>query len=490
MHLAQYKKLQRTNGDSAVGSFAYRAGIDATDYKTGVFYSFKDKSEVQLSGFYCEKFQDELSKINLEIFFNQVEQNEKRGDATLGFSWEEAIPNEYQGNPKAIERHIQKRLKSEEKARKGCVIHYGFHNKDGNLHVHFWCSERVLKNVQGENLEFGNKERAWAKVEVLHKMRERMATDTNELGKEFGFDFNLDHRSYEEQGLDIIPTIHEGKSCNENYESRKEHNEEIRKTNTKKIEEQKQILVLEEEIKKLGAKRDVEIIKEKIEKACETPKLVGMIGFAPTGTNPDGLSADWKEAKPNNTMVVLFKEENVLVAAIDPDEEGSTIAAIHNIEFDISGLKQKDAFTINEDGSITNHGENIPFYKRAWAGVTKYGSNIISTIKKTFEKEGLKDYIKSGFNTVVQEAKGFDMAHLTKRVRYAVSLKVDEEEQKIRKQLEAEAKKAVEENNKKISESYTTRTPSKDKNPTVSAQNNINNTYKPDDYGSGGGYGM
>ena len=65
-----------------------------------------------------------------------------------------------------------------------------------------------------------------------------MADDTNEIGKDFGFDFKLDPKSYQEQGLDILPTIHEGKSSGENYDSRKERNKAIKEKNAKKEEDE------------------------------------------------------------------------------------------------------------------------------------------------------------------------------------------------------------------------------------------------------------
>ncbi len=52
----------------------------------------------------------------------------------------------------------------------------------------------------------------WNSTEFLLALREKWAQKVNETFEALGMDERIDHRSYKEQGLELIPTIHEGKA--------------------------------------------------------------------------------------------------------------------------------------------------------------------------------------------------------------------------------------------------------------------------------------
>ena len=50
----------------------------------------------------------------------------------------------------------------------------------------------------------------WHEPETLEHWREQWAAAVNTKFEEKGLDVRIDHRSYVRQGLDLIPTVHEG----------------------------------------------------------------------------------------------------------------------------------------------------------------------------------------------------------------------------------------------------------------------------------------
>ena len=118
----------------------------------------------------------------------------------------------------------------------------------------------------------------WDDAETLLKWREEWAKKMNLYYKMYGIEENVSHLSYEEQGLDIIPTVHEGKSITieekrlkEEYERKisqgipsVEEHTEVRKLNMA-IREHNQGILLEMDLKKLQIKMQ-EFIKPVVER--------------------------------------------------------------------------------------------------------------------------------------------------------------------------------------------------------------------------------
>ena len=54
------------------------------------------------------------------------------------------------------------------------------------------------------------KRQDWGRPETLQKWREEWAKFINSKFEEKGLDCRIDHRSYVDQGLNLLPTVHEG----------------------------------------------------------------------------------------------------------------------------------------------------------------------------------------------------------------------------------------------------------------------------------------
>ena len=120
----------------------------------------------------------------------------------------------------------------------------------------------------------------WNSKDFLMELREAWAEIINLAYEAHGMEERVDHRSYEEQGLDLIPTIHEGKAVTiaekrlkEEYEQKIVRGEDavlqhtdIRNMNIA-IREHNQELRIIAEIKKLRTQleRIIEPVKERLE---------------------------------------------------------------------------------------------------------------------------------------------------------------------------------------------------------------------------------
>ena len=236
------KNISRSGGKSAVASASYRAGEKLEDRETGLTHDYTRKTEVVYSEIIlCENAPREYQ--DRETLWNAVEKVEKQSNARLAREWEVALPNELtleQG--KELVRGYAQSLADE-----GMCVDANIHWKDGNHHAHIMGTTRPIK----ENGEWGQKEKKaykldengqkipqidpktgeqkvrvrkgkgeeklweretveandWNKSEKVEEWRERWAEHCNRyLEKEQ----QIDHRSFERQGIEQIPTIHEG----------------------------------------------------------------------------------------------------------------------------------------------------------------------------------------------------------------------------------------------------------------------------------------
>lgn len=236
------KNISRSGGKSAVASASYRAGEKLEDRETGLTHDYTHKTEVAYSEIIlCENAPREYQ--DRETLWNAVEEVEKQSNARLAREWEVALPHELTlEHSKELVRGYAQSLADE-----GMCVDVNIHWKEGNHHAHIMGTTRPIK----ENGEWGQKEKKaykldengqkipqidpktgqqkvrvrkgkgeeklweretveandWNKTEKVEEWRERWAEHCNRyLEKEQ----QIDHRSFERQGIERIPTIHEG----------------------------------------------------------------------------------------------------------------------------------------------------------------------------------------------------------------------------------------------------------------------------------------
>jgi ATP-dependent exoDNAse (exonuclease V) alpha subunit len=126
----------------------------------------------------------------------------------------------------------------------GHVVTVAIHSDEGNPHAHLLISHRQI-NKDG-TISY-TKNREMCTVLGIKGHREMWANEQNLFLEKEGFDVRVDHRSYKDQGIDLVPTVHEGwyaKSlADKGLPSRPvEENIRIREENQQRISEYPEII--------------------------------------------------------------------------------------------------------------------------------------------------------------------------------------------------------------------------------------------------------
>ena len=177
-----------------------------------------------------------LSFADRQTLWNEVERAERGKKAQLAYSFDIALQNEF-----SMEENIglARQFLLEQFVSRGMVVDFSVHAPDkgdggiANPHFHVMCPIRpllpdgkwgskqrreYLLDENGERIrdEAGNyvfnavPTTDWGKPETLEHWREQWAAMCNARFAEKGLNCRIDHRSYERQGVEQLPTVHEG----------------------------------------------------------------------------------------------------------------------------------------------------------------------------------------------------------------------------------------------------------------------------------------
>jgi hypothetical protein len=232
------KRIKRSAGKSVVAAAAYRAGETLKDDYYNMTHDYSKKAVVKSGIFLPAHAPPRLQ--NRETLWNEVEKIEKHPAAQLAYSFDFSLQNEF-----TMEENIQlaQRFIREQFVTRGMICDYAIHNphRDDevpNPHVHVLCPIRPLT----EHGEWGNKRRRaytldedgnrirddngdyvfsgeyvtdWDRPETLEQWRQAWADMCNQKFQEKHLPQQIDHRSFVRQGVEQIPTIHEGPAVRE-----------------------------------------------------------------------------------------------------------------------------------------------------------------------------------------------------------------------------------------------------------------------------------
>jgi Ti-type conjugative transfer relaxase TraA len=195
------KVIGRKSGSSAVASAAYRSASRLRDERIDRSHDFSAKRGVV----HCEVLLPENAPeawSDRERLWNDVEAFEVRKDAQLAREVEFALPREM-SEAQGIE--LARNFVQAEFVDRGMIADLNVHwdsAEDGSPkpHAHVMLTMRsVDKNG------FGPKVRDWNATEMVERWRERWAELANERLAELDIDARIDHRSLEEQGIQLEP---------------------------------------------------------------------------------------------------------------------------------------------------------------------------------------------------------------------------------------------------------------------------------------------
>lgn len=283
------KMISRGKGKSAVAAAAYRSGEKITNEYDGITHDYTRKRGVVMTSILLPD-NAPIEFYNRGKLWNAVEKIEKAKNAQLAREVEISIPKElnFAEGYHLVEKFCQKNF-----VEKGMIADICFHDKgDGNPHAHImltvrpfnedrsWGSKQKKEYILDENGEkiYDKKKRQYKCKSVpttdwndrgnVEKWRKNWAELCNTYLQEAGREERIDHRSYERQGLEILPTQHLGTAASQMEQrnimtDRGEFNRHIKMVN-------KMIRFYNEEISKLKeeAKQLAQNIKDKVIKVA------------------------------------------------------------------------------------------------------------------------------------------------------------------------------------------------------------------------------
>jgi Ti-type conjugative transfer relaxase TraA len=191
-------------------------------------------------------------------FWNAVEASEKRADAQFMREIDLALPIEL-----TREQNIElvRAFVAEQIVARGMVADWAYHDMPGNPHVHVMTSLRPLseegfgpkrvavRDASGNPLRIKSKlhpngkivYRLWAGDETtLNEWREAWAVLQNRHLAKQGLGICVDHRSFEEQGLDLEPTAKIGVAAKNVERAAEGREREVKLDRLQAFEEQRQ----------------------------------------------------------------------------------------------------------------------------------------------------------------------------------------------------------------------------------------------------------
>lgn len=224
-------QIKRSAGQSAIASAAYRFGekllSEYSDYtkKGGVVCS-----NLLLPAHVPPQYKDR------QTLWKTLEKAERGKKAQLAYSFDIALQNEL-----SLEENIAlaRQFLEKEFVSRGMVIDFAFHQpdkeKDGipNPHFHVLCpicpilpdgtwgkKQKCVfeldkfgnrkKNEKGQDISNAVPTPDWESHDTLEHWRKSWAYLCNAKFEEKNLSCRIDHRSYERQGIELLPSVHEG----------------------------------------------------------------------------------------------------------------------------------------------------------------------------------------------------------------------------------------------------------------------------------------
>lgn len=229
------KIISRGKGKSAVAAAAYRSGEKIKNDYDGVTHDYTNKqgithTEIILPPHAPPEFAERST------LWNSVEQIEKSKNSQLAREIEIALPKELSAGQQIslVREYVKDNFVSA-----GMCADFAIHNKeDGNPHAHIMLTMRPLEadggwgakskkeyitDENGERVKLKNGNFKTRKIDTVdwnypdkaELWRSAWADITNKYLADNEISERIDHRSFERQGIEQIPTIHLGVSASQ-----------------------------------------------------------------------------------------------------------------------------------------------------------------------------------------------------------------------------------------------------------------------------------
>lgn len=357
--------ISRGKGKSCVASSAYRAGEKLHDERQDLNHDYTKKQGVESE---IIAPSNSPSWVNdREKLWNEVDRAETRCNSRTAREINIALPLELS---KAQQKEIVREYVKESFVDKGMVADVCFHfNDENNPHCHIMLTTREICQ-EG----FTKKNRDWDKKEKVEEWRESWAKYSNKALEKAGCEDRIDHRSYKDQGIDQVPTIHLGKTSSEMekkglYNPRAEINKQIKELNKEKI-------IVLQEYRELKDKLE----KEKISEAQKYSNL-----------KPEEKAALQKVEKILNEPQT-YENSNKALDKLNTVRQEST-SKLSKIDFEVGVIGR----------GLTNINYSLDKLKMAENEFKELPKNMFGQYKDKDRAETLKSNIQKFSNTLTSE---------------------------------------------------------------------------------------
>ena len=364
-------------GKSAVAAAAYRAGEKITNERDGITHDYIRKGGIV----HTEVFLPEYAPreyLDRAVLWNEVERIEKSKNSQLARDIELSLPIELTIGQNIdfvcdyVKRHF---------IEKGMCADVCIHDKgDGNPHAHIMLTMRPI-NEDGTwddkqrkvylldnsgNKTYDPKKRQykcnkiqttdWHDMTKAEEWRAAWSDAVNAVLKQQGHGTTIDHRSYERQGVDQLPTVHLGVAA---------FRMEQRGIRTDRGDMNRQIEVSNRELRQLRAR--IVKVKDWLFNAPlgTTPSLVDMMQNSAGGKR---LETQWKRIANIKTQAKLltFLTSNGIY---NIEQLAAKVEQMHTRQYEVANrIKDLD----RRKDKLAEHLANVDVYNQHLAAHRKY----------------------------------------------------------------------------------------------------------------------
>ena len=222
--------ISRSQGRSSVAASAYRACEKILDERTGIVHDFTKKKDLMYQEILAPENAPAWMKDRAKLW-NNVERVENRKDSQLARELNISLPRELTDEQKiALARDFIQSTFVDNGMVADMCLHHGHKGGQDNPHIHVMLSFRKVTDTG-----FGKKVREWNGKDMLMDWRSQWADYCNRHLAMHGHDMRIDHRSYEEQGINLEPQTKIGAKASTHHVMRSALNRQITKENGERL---------------------------------------------------------------------------------------------------------------------------------------------------------------------------------------------------------------------------------------------------------------
>ena len=199
--------IGRSTGRSAVACAAYRSGEKLDCDRYGERHDYRRKGGINHTEIIAPANAPAWAR-DRQALWNAVEDAENRKDAQLSREVQLSLPYELNASQRLA---LVQDFTREQFVNAGMIADVAIHapNREGDERNHHAHIMLTLRNLDGDTFA-RTKNRAWNDTGLMENWREQWANYQNRAFEKLGLEVRVDHRSFVDRSIDLLPQRHEG----------------------------------------------------------------------------------------------------------------------------------------------------------------------------------------------------------------------------------------------------------------------------------------